>query len=91
MEYKELKTFCDEKIKQYPQYLDKYKKEIALANKCKVIQYNTNDQIDDNKYLEIKNNCWKKAKTDWVLVCDVDELLNITYSDLVREDAKGTT
>ena len=33
MEYKELKTFCDEKIKQFPQYLEKYKKEILLAKR----------------------------------------------------------
>lgn len=33
MEYKELKVFCDEKIKQYSQYLEKYKKEIILAKR----------------------------------------------------------
>jgi len=64
---------------------------IAKANNCEVIQYNTNNQIDDAMYLEIKNNCWKTAKTDWVLVCDVDELLNINESELKAEDAKGIT
>jgi DNA polymerase III subunit alpha len=33
MTYKELKDFCDEKIKEYPQYLDKYKEEIHLARR----------------------------------------------------------
>ena len=53
---------------------------IALENNCKVIQYDTNNQLSDSKYLEIKNNCWKDATTDWVLVCDVDELLDINSS-----------
>lgn len=65
--------------------------EILKANNCHVIPYDTNNQIDDNHYLQIKNNCWKSSTTDWVLVCDVDELLDINESQLNAEDAKGTT
>ncbi len=65
--------------------------EIAKSNGCEVVTYGTNQKISDSKYLEIKNNCWKTAKTDWVLVCDVDELLNITQAELEAEDAIGTT
>jgi FkbM family methyltransferase len=65
--------------------------ELARINGCEVISYDTNNQISDSKYLEIKNNCWKTAKTDWVLVCDMDELLNINYEQLKTEDAKGVT
>jgi glycosyltransferase involved in cell wall biosynthesis len=65
--------------------------EIAKKNNCSVITYSTNNQISDRKYLEIKNNCWKTAKTDWVLVCDMDELLNITQDELVQEDAAGVS
>jgi len=64
---------------------------IAKTNGCEVITYCTNDQISDKKYLEIKNNCWKTAKTDWVLICDMDELLEISEDDLKREDAAGNT
>ncbi len=63
---------------------------IAKANNCEVITYSTNNQISDRKYLEIKNNCWKSAKTDWVLVCDIDELLDFTKEDLAREESAGT-
>ena len=31
--YRELKDYCDTEIKQYPQYLEKYKKEIVLAKR----------------------------------------------------------
>lgn len=55
---------------------------IALENNCEVISYNTNNQLSDAKYLEIKNNCWKSAETDWVLVADCDEFLDIKPEDL---------
>jgi len=64
---------------------------IAKANNCEVISYDTNNQIQDSKYLEIKNNCWKSAKTDWVLVCDVDELLDINESQLKNEENNSVT
>lgn len=65
--------------------------DIARANGCDVVTYSTNSTIDDNKYLEIKNHCWRNAKTDWVLVCDVDELLDITEEKLKAEETKGST
>jgi glycosyltransferase involved in cell wall biosynthesis len=62
---------------------------IAKENNCEVITYKTNNQISDSKYLEIKNNCWKNSKTNWNIVCDCDELCQITESDLIEEDAIG--
>jgi hypothetical protein len=41
--------------------------------------------------MHLKNNCWKDAKTDWVIVCDVDELLDISKQSLLQEEASGTT
>jgi len=40
-----------------------------------IIKYDTGNQIRDDIYLEIKNNCWKNSKADYVIVCDVDEIL----------------
>ncbi len=65
--------------------------EIAKNNNCNIRLYDTNNQINDRKYLDIKNNCWKAAKTDWVLICDVDELLDITQEQLEVEEKNGTT
>jgi glycosyltransferase involved in cell wall biosynthesis len=65
--------------------------QIAKDNNCEVIYYDTNNMINDNKYIEIKNNCWKGAKTDWVLVCDVDEMLEINQEQLLMEESSGTT
>lgn len=65
--------------------------QIAHANGCEIVQYDTNNQIQDSRYIEIKNNCWKDATTDWVLVCDVDELLDINEGQLRVEHDLGAT
>jgi hypothetical protein len=42
-----------------------------------VRKYNTNGEIRDDIYLQIKNNCWKESRgaADWVIVCDIDEFI----------------
>lgn len=70
------------KIVVYDNYSTDNTVKIALENNCEVIPYDTNNQLSDSKYLEIKNNCWKNAETDWVLIADCDELLDIKLEDL---------
>ena len=83
--------FPDCKIVVYDNMSTDRTKQIALNNKCTVIPYDTKNKLNDHIYLEIKNNCWKQAETDWVLICDVDELLDITKQNLLLEQKKGTT
>lgn len=64
---------------------------IAEHNNCEIINFDTNNQIDDFKIRDLKNSCWKNATTDWVLVCDVDELLDINEDQLIIEENKGTS
>jgi glycosyltransferase involved in cell wall biosynthesis len=64
---------------------------IALENNCEVITYCTNNKLSDITYLKIKNNCWKDATTDWILVCDVDEMLDITQEELEVQNNLGFT
>ncbi len=66
-------------------------KEIALANNCKVIVWDTNNYIDDEKMKSLKNNCWKQANTDWVCIIDSDELVDINEEQLKIEETKNTT
>lgn len=61
-------------------------RQIAIENNCKIIDYNSNNEIRDDLYLEIKNNCWKKANTSWVLIADADEFLDIKQEQLQKED-----
>ena len=65
--------------------------EIAKANNCEVRGYPSNNQLDDGLHMRIKNTCWKDAKTDWVLMCDLDEMLDINEEQLKQEEAAGTT
>ena len=74
--------FPDCKIIVYDNYSTDNTKQVALNDNCEVVQYDTNNKLSDSKYLEIKNNCWKNAETDWVLVCDADEFLDIKPEDL---------
>ena len=64
---------------------------IALNNSCEVISFDTNNQYQDRRLMDIKNSCWKEAKTDWVLMCDLDELLDINEAELKMEENSGTS
>lgn len=65
--------------------------EIAKANDCIVIPFDTNGKMVDSRHVKIKDSCWKTAQTDWVIVCDLDELLDINTDQLHAEEKLGTT
>jgi hypothetical protein len=64
---------------------------IAKDLGCSVISWNSNNCIDDFKYLEIKNNCWKNVEKGWIIIADMDEFLCVTEDDLNNELKLGTT
>ena len=66
-------------------------RDIAVARGCTVATFTTGGKMDDEIQQQLKNGCWKNDRTDWVLVCDADELLDIDETALRREDAGGTT
>jgi glycosyltransferase involved in cell wall biosynthesis len=65
--------------------------EIARQNGCEVVLYCSDGQVNDEKLKALKSNFWKDAQTDWVVVCDVDELLEIDEKSLVFEQSQGTS
>jgi len=65
--------------------------QIAIDNNCKVVSYSTNNQLSDSAYLKIKNNVWKEAETDWVIVVDCDEFVDITENDLIELESNKKT
>jgi glycosyltransferase involved in cell wall biosynthesis len=65
--------------------------EIAKNNNCEIRYYETGNTLNDEIHMRIKNTCWKDAKTDWVLMCDLDELLNINFQELDYEQNIGTS
>ena len=64
---------------------------ICKANNCEVRPYNSGNTLNDILHMRIKNSCWKDAKTDWVLVSDLDELFDVNEQQLKEEEAEGTT
>src|SRR3990167_3154040 len=64
---------------------------IAKENSCEVVPFDTGGAFMDRRNMDIKNSCWKDAKTDWVLMCDLDELLMMNSAQLKTEEQLGTT
>jgi hypothetical protein len=79
------------KIVIYDNYSTDNTVNIAKKYNCDIKYFDSNNQISETKYLEIKNNCWKESTTDWVIVCDCDELVNISQDKLKIEELKGST
>jgi hypothetical protein len=49
---------------------------LKKSSKVDIRTYDSDNQIRDDLYLQIKNNVWKENRDyDWVIVCDMDELL----------------
>ena len=67
--------------------------QLAKENGCEVIDYShqSGGQLNDQLHMQIKNNCWKNASTDWILVSDLDELVDINAEQLHQEQELGTT
>jgi glycosyltransferase involved in cell wall biosynthesis len=57
---------------------------IAYDLSCGVVSYSTDNKLSDTAYLTIKNNAWKLADTDWVMVVDCDEFVDVNESDLIE-------
>jgi SAM-dependent methyltransferase len=71
--------FCD-KITIYDnESTDRSREIITSFPNTEIISWSSNNQIDENNYLKIKNNCWKQSRgvADIVIVGDTDEFLFI--------------
>lgn len=67
-------SFC-EKVTLFDNYSTDGTPDIARDMGATVKQFGTPGVLSDDDYLTVKNNCWKKSKADWVIVCDSDEIL----------------
>lgn len=85
------KLFPNCVIKVYDNYSTDETVKIAENLGCQINYYDSNNKLSDSKFLEIKNNCWKDSETDWVVVCDCDELISITEEELINESNNGVT
>jgi glycosyltransferase involved in cell wall biosynthesis len=71
---KHYQKFCNH-ITIYDNYSSDSTQLIAESMGCDVKKFGIKGQLDDQAYLDVKNNCWKDSDADWVIVCDCDEIL----------------
>jgi len=71
-------------MRHYGQFADVYfyesnshdgSRKIAQRLGAHIIDFPTGNEIDENMFCEMKNNCWKGSKADWVVVGDCDEFI----------------
>lgn len=87
--YKQLIPSC--RITIYDNESNDNSVEIARNLGCNIVSWSSNNAVDDHKYIEIKNNCWKCVPEGWVIVADMDEWLYITENDLKNEFNESTS
>ena len=65
---------------------------VELAKKLgyEIILFDTNNQMDDSVMANLRNNCWKNDTTDWTMVVDMDELIDINEESLMKQQMMGT-
>ena len=56
--------------------------ELARIMGANVINFPTGNVINELVFLEMKNNCWKKSKADWVIIADTDEF--VYHPDIIN-------
>lgn len=54
------------------------------------MEVDSNNEVNDDIWTNLKNNCWKNSKADWVIICDADEF--VVHPDLpgYLEQTKST-
>jgi glycosyltransferase involved in cell wall biosynthesis len=76
------REFCD-RIIVFDNYSTDRSQEICRQDpRVEVIKYDSSDQVRDDIYLQIKNNCWKESLADWVIIGDMDEF--VYHPDIKR-------
>lgn len=65
--------------------------DLAKALGCRVVEFATDGELQDETYVEVKSNCWKESEADWVIIVDLDEWLEIRPIDLDVYEAAGVS
>lgn len=78
------------RVNLYDNYSTDDTPEIADKLGAFVESYGTHE-LNELEYLKIKNHAWKKSDADYVIVCDVDEILQVDLKTLEEEKNKGVT
>lgn len=106
----EIYSLCHQEAKIIPYYMRHYKQygkvflyeghstddsaELAESLGATIIPLDTGNQVRDDIFVDMKNNCWKQSKADWVIVCDMDEFVYhpnfVAYLKTIDDNTKHT-
>lgn len=64
---------------------------IAKENGMEIRQFESSNCQNEETMMYIRNNIWNDVTSGWVIMCDMDEWLEITETDIISEEEKGTT
>jgi glycosyltransferase involved in cell wall biosynthesis len=76
--------FC-QRIVMYDNYSTDNSQQIALFHGFEVREFGRLNELNDQHYNDVKNNCWKEERgnSDYVIVCDADEFLDFVPNPTV--------
>ena len=74
MTVRHYQRFC-QKVTLFDNFSDDKTREIAEAMGAHIKLFGQVGVLNDQAYLDVKNNCWKDSDADWVIVVDDDEIL----------------
>lgn len=63
------------KVIVYDNFSDDKTREICESLGAEVRLFGRAGVLDDQAYIDVKNNCWKGSQADWVIIVDDDEIL----------------
>lgn len=58
---------------------------VQMAHKlgAEVWTYDWPDELNDELITDVKNNCWRESKADWIMIVDADEF--IYHQDITKD------
>jgi hypothetical protein len=65
--------------------------ELARGLGCEVIYFKSGETLPIDIGIWFKDNIWKVAGTDWILIVDCDEFLDLSETDLMEENRQGVS
>lgn len=75
------KKFCD-RIIIHDNFSTDSSQLIAESLGCDVLKFGKPGILDDQSYLDVKNNVWIGSESDFIIIADMDEILYIGLDDM---------
>ena len=87
----EIYTLCHQEAPMVPYFMRHYSqygqvfmfeshstdrsRQIAEKMGAIIVDLPTGNEVRDDIFTAMKNNCWRESRADWVIVCDMDEFV----------------